>query len=854
MDKCLTLSSLVEGLKTHGEAAAVFAVRDDTVDRWSYASLADTIERMAAGLLRRGVSRAEPVAILAPNGPEWIAAYFAIVRAGALAVPIDHLIGKTELARVISDCECRRIVTTEVHLPDLRSLGQNMSLDVILLSGNGEATAEAQSWLNLLSHRPDALPKIHPDDPASLLYTSGTTGTPKGIVLSHGNLLANLEALLAAGLVRAGDRVLIPLPFHHAYPFTVGLLATLASGAAVVLPAGLSGPQLIHALKKTETTTMIGVPRLYVAMLAGIEAKLAARGRLAIAAYHRLLSLSVWLRRRFWIRIGRIVFQRLHKEFGPRLRLLGSGGARLEPETAWRLEGLGWEVISGYGLTETAPILTLNPRRRERIGSAGLPVRGVELRIDAPAGSEFGEVLARGPNVFAGYWNNPEATRSAFTGDNWFRTGDLGFLDGDGYLHIVGRAKELIVLSDGKNIFPDQIEDVIARNPFISEIAVLERAGVLVGLVVPDSDAVRARGEARVEALLREQVEQATAALPPYQRLSGLAVSREALPRTPLGKLKRHLLGDIYEGAKVGIRHELSAVLSDEDQALLKLPRAKQVWDWLVTLYPDRTLQPDDSPQLDLGIDSLQWVSLTLEMQERFGVSITEESIAGVATLRDLLEVVISAETAVPTAALSAEQERWLEPPGPVLLMLGRVIHILLRVIMRRWFRLTVSNIDRLPDAGPFIMAPNHTSYLDSLALAAVLSWPQLKSTYWAGWTGVLFRGPIGRLFSRIGRIFPVDPDRSPGASLEYGAATLARQNILVWFPEGRRSPTGQLRPFLPGVGVLAGTTKAPVVPVLIEGGFQALPTGRRLPRRHKMSITFGSPSRPAELEAAGSG
>jgi long-chain acyl-CoA synthetase len=180
------------------------------------------------------------------------------------------------------------------------------------------------------------------------------------------------------------------------------------------------------------------------------------------------------------------------------------------------------------------------------------------------------------------------------------------------------------------------------------------------------------------------------------------------------------------------------------------------------------------------------------------------------------------------------------------------VLFGLLRFIMRRWFRLTVEGIDRLPETGPFILTPNHTSFLDPVALIAALPWRRVKSTYWAGWTGILFRGRISRFFSRMARVFPVDPDRSPGLSLAYGTATLKRQNALVWFPEGWRSPTGELCPFMLGIGLLVNRTKAPAVPVLIEGGYQALPFDRWLPRRAKITVVFGSPLSVEALEAAG--
>ena len=860
-----TLVSLAEGFCARGDRTAIVALRGEEVERWSYAELAATIARLAAGLVRAGLGPGEPVAILAPARPEWVVTYFAIVAAGALPVPIDETFIDGELEAVIAHAGCRRVFTVEAHLERLRALGPGADLDLILLDGAKEGAGGGRSWRSLLAGAVAPLsaigaPHIDPDDPASLLYTSGTTGTPKGVPLTHRNFLSNLEALLAAGLVGPDDRVAVPLPLHHAYPFTAGVLGALGSGAALVLPAALTGPRIVQALKLGRATAMVGVPRLYGAMVDGIEAKVAARGLLARLAFRALLALSTALHRHFGLRAGRLLFRQLHRELAPDLRLMGSGGAHLDPEVAAKLEALGWEVLSGYGLTETAPILTFNPRGRARQETTGVPVAGVELRIAAAPGSDQGEIQARGPNVFAGYRDNPEATRAAFTDDGWFRTGDLGFLDADGYLHIVGRTKEMIVLSDGKNIFPEEIEAAYGESPYIREAAVFESGGRLTGLVVPDIDALRARGESHVETLLREEIETISLRLPPHKRLSGFALAREPLPRTNLGKLRRFLLPEIYARAKAGAGPARPAALSEEDRALLASHPAKEIWEWLVARYPDKPVTLAASPQLDIGIDSLEWVSLGLEMKERFAIVLTEDMVARVTTLRDFLEQAVAAAagpapgTALGMADLSAEQAQWLKPPGPFVVVLRAVLHGLERLLVRALLRVRVEGADNVPSSGPFVLAPNHTSYLDPFVLAAAIPWNRFRRIYWAGWTGVILTGPRGRRLSRMAQVFPVDPLASPAAGLAYGIAVLARGQGLVWFPEGRRSPSGRLLTFLPGVGALVAETGALAVPVRIRGTFEAWPTNRRLPRLRPVHVIFGRPLTPAELEAAGEG
>ena len=856
-----TLRSLIRGLSDYGDKPAIIAVRDDSPNILSHAELVDKVTRLAAGLVGLGVTHGESVAVLAPNLPASIICILSITAAGAVAVPLDTQLADAELARILVDSGCHRIFTTQAHVSRVRALEGPRDLELILLDENEESDERVRGWHCLLTGAAGDVPAIVPEDTAALIYTSGTTGPPKGVPLTHRNILANVDALLEERLAGPGDRVLLPLPLHHVYPLVVGMLAPLASGAAIVLPSGISGPEIIRALRLGRVTVMIGVPRLYAALVCGIKAKVSARGNIAARTFAVLLRSSIWLRRRCGLRVGRILFRTLHAEVGHDLRLLSSGGAHLDPDLAWMLEGLGWVVLTGYGLTETSPILTSNPRDRRRIGTVGVPVRGVELRIQPRDGAALGEVLVRGANVFSGYRDNPQATKAAFTSDGWFRTGDLGFVDTGGYLHIVGRADEMIVLADGKNVFPEGVEAVYAESPFIREVAVLERNGALVALVAADIDAFRARGAGRMEDFLREIMRNLSLRLPAYERVSGYAVTREALPRTRLGKFRRHLLPALYDRAQEGAAPPQPKALSDADRALLESPTGKRVWKWLLARYPDKVLTPDTSPQLDLGVDSLEWVTLTLEMQERIGVTLADEAIARVVTLRDLLAEAVAVEVAVgemPTEhvpeSTAPDLERWLKPPGALLSSVGLILYGINRLIFRSLFHLRREGIERLPQSGPFVLAPNHASFLDGFAVGAALPWRQARRIYWAGATERLFATPLQRLFSRAAHAFPVDPDRAAVSSLAFGSAVLAREKALVWFPEGRRSPNGRLQWFMPGIGVLLARSGVPVVPVHIGGAFEALPLGRRLPRFRPIVVVFGDPLDPAELESRGAG
>ena len=531
-----------------------------------------------------------------------------------------------------------------------------------------------------------------------------------------------------------------------------------------------------------------------------------------------------------------------------------SGGAALSAEVETTLIGLGWRVLTGYGLTETSPILAFNRPGRSRIGASGQALPGVQLRIANQDAEGAGEIEASGSSVFTGYRHDDAATRNAFTADGWFRTGDLGRLDAGWYLFIVARATETIVLPNGKKIDPESIEKAYATNPLIREIAVLHRAAGLAALIVPNDEAVREAGAFRIRGLIHDALNMRARTLPPHLRLTGFAVTRHPLPRTQLGKLRRHLLPALYENAHApqGTTHE--AVLSEADTALLAQPLAAAVWRWIRTRYPDPAIALDTSPQLDLGVDSLGWLDLTLALEHEFGIALTEQQIARIVTLRDLLR---EAVTATPSQAeppgISAPQNIWLAPYGPGVRAARFAGEAFLRGVMGTFFRLHVDGRQNLPPP-PFLVCPNHVSYLDSFALAAALPHRQLQSTYWAGWTGLLFTSRLRRLFSRAAQVIPIDPDRATAAGIALGSAVLSRGRTLVWFPEGGLSPDGSLQPFQPGIGLVLERYPVPVVPAYISGTAAALPPGKRLPRLRQIAVRFGAPLDPADAapDAAG--
>ena len=849
------IGGLLSGLAQRGRHPAVIAFGVNGSEAWDSATIADNARRLARGLRDAGIVRGCRVALWAPNSPVWIIAGLAVLAAGGVVVPIDELADPEQLDAALLSSAARVIFTTARHL---EACGEALcTLRVILVDadeGNGRL---ATGWLSLLGGQTEDLPIPGPDEPALLSWTSGTTGSPKAFLLTHRNLATNVEALQKLNIVSPRDRALLPLPLHHAYPFIVGMLTTLTIGTAIVLPGGTTGPLLVSALREAEVTTVIGVPRLYDAIWAALETRVATRGRGVRLLWRVLLRSASLLQRSTGLRPGRLLFASVRREIARHLRLLVSGGSRLETETENRLETLGWTVLSGYGLAETASLFTGNRPGARRPGSVGRPLADGEVRIADPDEEGVGEIELHGSSITKGYLDNPEANHEAFTADGWYRTGDLGFVDRDGFLFVTGRAKEVLVLGGGKKVVPEDLEPIYGGAPEIAEVALLEDKGALVALVRPDRAKLHDRGATNLRDGIRVILAERARDLPSWQRLSGFALTDQPLPRTRLGKYRRFLLPALYAEALAGSGRHARA-LTAEDRGLLGDPTAKAVWGLLRDRYPEEALDLDVDLALDLNLDSFGWMEIAVALQERLNIQLSEADIAGVRTIRELLHLAIERRNGSSTPsreapAMATDFERWLAPAGPLLTALSLGFYALNRLLMRGLFRLQVRGATNLPATGAFVITPNHISDLDGLAIAAALPWPQFQRLYWAGDVVRMFSNPLNRLFCRAVRVFPVDANH-PGAVLEAARRVLKAGHVQVWFPEAWRSPDGRLQRFLPGIGQLLLRSGAPAIPALIEGAFEALPRGRRIPRIHPITVTFGSPEPIRRLSVAGAG
>ena len=853
------ISGWLRELGSHGERPAMIALKGPSRQVWSFERLGRSIERVAAGLAKAGFGVGCRAVLLAKGSPEWVVVALGLVAAGGAVVPVDTQSTERSLKRILEDCTPRWVFTTVHEGARIRELFPELAVFYL-----DAPPGDAQSWETFLAEDGDSrrVPRAQPEDCAVLFYTSGTTGSEKGVPLSHRNLAVQLRAVREAGFVRETDRVLLPLPLHHVYPFVIGLLAPLALGIPVVFPEALTGPQVLRAIREGAVSVVIGVPRLYTALVSGLEARIAQGGAWGMPLFRLGLWISAGVNRFTGVSLGRWIFWPLHRAIGEKLRILASGGAALSPECAGILEALGWRVAVGYGLTETSPLLTIAPPGQVHGKSVGHALPGLELRIvDPETGVEtegIGEVLARGGSVFSGYWNLPEKTVKALDSGGWFHTGDLGFFDAHRELHLTGRISSLIVTEGGEKIQPEDLEAVYAECPGVREIGVLQWDGKLVAVIVPGMEP----GVAGIE--IRGALRSIYRRLPTYQRLSGVMITREPLERTTLGKIRRHRLLARYEQwVQTGQGGELSQeAFTEADCALLNEPVAGRAWEYFCERYPDKQLTPGMSLASELGVDSMEWLELTLAFRQRFEADLSESAIARIETLRDLLRELVSAGRAVSTAswwedpenALAEDQRRWLKPQGPWIREMARILYEIERFVVLKRFRLRVEGLEHLPESAVVVFVPNHLSYLDPPVLAAALGHPRMRETYWGGWTGVMTTHWWNRALSRLAQVVPIDPDNALISSMAFGAAALKLRKNLVWFPEGGVSSSGQLQAFKPGVGLLLEHSQILAVPVAIAGTERALPPGRWWPHRGEVSVKFGAPVGWSELELQGKG
>jgi len=550
----VTIGDILETInKKYGNKTALRIKNDDGSFRdISYVKLGRRTVSISSVLINLGVNKGDRVAILSENRPEWATAYFGIMSCGGTILPVDVKLADAEIRFILNDSEAKCIFLSGKYLDTIDRLRNDLPhLKNVILFDKSPRTDIIQ--LNKLRpHRgKDRARPIYPEDTAVIVYTSGTTGSAKGVEITYKSLL--FQALRFSEIIRCTpkEKLLSILPLNHMLEITGGLIAPLYSGSCVTYCDTLKTNTLLPLMRETGTTAIISVPLVLKLLYSGIIKKVTKLHPFKQKIFRALLALSSFLLK-FKIRAGRLLFPSVHKEFGWRLHTFISGGAPLSMDIEVGLNALGFRILQGYGLTETAPVVSVNTYKDNKFGSVGKPMPGVEIKIIKAKDSDTeGEILTRGPHVMKGYFRNPKKTAEAFEKDGWFRTGDLGYIDKDGFLFISGRKKNLIILGSGKKVFPEEVEDVVGRSPYIKEICVLAsiaERGLREGheevhaVVVPNTELFEQENitdKKAVKDKLYFEIARLSKDLAPYKRIMSFDVSYESLPKTVTAKIKR---------------------------------------------------------------------------------------------------------------------------------------------------------------------------------------------------------------------------------------------------------------------------------------------------------------------------
>lgn len=767
------------------------------------------------------IEKEEKVLIFSPNKPEMIYSFFGIWEQKGCVVIADYSSSVEELIYVLKDSEAKYMYTTLESKEKVEKALEVLPYKVNVLFFENNKIDDYKSNKQAVT----APPK---ESIALILYTSGTTGNPKGVMLSLGNIHAMAVALGEYKVFEKEDRFLAVLPLHHIFPLLGSVIVPLYFGSTIIFLKELSSDKILEAFKKYKITVLIGVPRLYELFHRGIMNKIKAS-----KVANLIFSIAKHINSQ---NLKKKIFRKVQDEFGGHVKYFVTGGAKLDLEIGQDLGTLGFSVIEGYGLTETSPIISFTRPKQIKHGSCGhiIPMSTVKF-------TEDGELLVKGENVFQGYYNKPEQTAEAFTEDGYFKTGDIGSIDSEGFLTITGRTKEMIVLSNGKNINPMDIETELMKlsNGVIEEVAVLEHDNILKAIILPNFKKIAEMKIQNINETIKWSIiDTYNAHAPKYKKILSLKLVKEELPKTRLGKLRRFKLKEIINDENIERKNVVEP--NFEEYRILKRYLHEAT---------NKNIYPDNHIELDLGFDSLEMVELDSFITQNFGIVVDEAIFSNNATVEKLsLYIKENAKKKEETQldwkeALSGDEEYKL-PTSAAGIYIGKIF---VKLFFKSYIRIKKEGNISLPKE-PFILIANHQSYLDAPLLASVIPLSFLKNTYFMA-TAKHFPKGYRRFLADNTNTIVVDINQNLGKTLKETAYALKKGKNMVIFPEGARTRDGELNEFKKSFAVLSKELGVPVVPFGIDGAYEALPFGSIFPRSKKITVKFFDPIYPDDYK-----
>jgi long-chain acyl-CoA synthetase len=880
---------VVTSANAHHDKIAMTLIEPHAKETITFGSMLAQVHSIAYRLGEEGISFGERVALIGENHPNWAIAYLGIIYRGAVVTPLDPAATTQALATFLKSAEAKLAFVSPASLDKFYSAcelsGTNIPAVALLSVTRTNGLGSFADWAETPVPKSfkDALPPANPEDLALLMYTSGTTGVPKAVPLTHGNIYAESSKVHEVMRISDQEVVLSLLPLFHAYSQIVNLWLATIVGAQVVYLKELSSAGIEQGLKESGATALVGVPRLWYLFHKKIWDSVTARPLPVRILFRSLLSCNGMLRDWLGINAGPWLFRKVHQSFGGKLRLAVSGGASFDVDVARDFHRLGFTILQGYGLTETSGAATVTRFEDNKIGSVGTPLNGVEVKIDEPNDDGVGEVLIRGPVVMSGYYKNPEANREAFTSDGWFRTGDLGRMDKHNHLYIAGRRKDVVKLPSGKNVFPEDVEAHYEQSPFVSEVCVLgvkdeysgfKRAEKLCAVVVPNFQYLRSQHIANAREWVIWELENLGRELPEYQRVHDFVLRAEPLPRTTTRKLKRFELARQLEALRKQAESKAGpkvVEITQADQALLDSPGGRATMAAVKQhVAESQTINPQMNLEIDLGLDSLARAECFVSVEQSLGIELKPDEAATVQTIAELAQLAnTKVETGIGAGELARARFCWhdalaqpalpekrpeevqelLKPkPGAAL-----VAYAILRIfygISRLLFRMEVNGTEVLMRIKPpFLICPNHQSYLDPFIVCSAYPRRVLNEVFHVG-ASMYFGNNLMAQLARLINVVPIDPDTHLLRAMRAGAAGLSAQKILTIYPEGQRSFDGKLHEFKKGAAILATEMKVPIIPVAVDGTYLVWPRNSWRFHFAKIRIMFGEPIDAQQIAA----
>ena len=774
--------------------------------KMTFAETWQKVEAQAQFLKLTGYGKGDVIAILSGTSPEWCITYMAITAIGAIALPLDTNLTAHQYREMLQSVDARAVFVSA----GLRNLLTHTA--VYEMEGGYPATGN--------NHLEE--PALTKHDIASLLFTSGTTGIPKIVSLTHGNILHVALACTRLEEYTENDLTLAMLPLYHVYAFESTFMAPLLTGSSIVFQPSLKGPDIIRTLGENRITIFPAAPQMWELFFDALVNKIKAQSTLKYRTFMFFLKTAPFLKVCGLNFLLQKIFRPVHDVFGHHIRFFISGGAPLKKEYFNYYSRMGFYIMEGYGLTETTGPIAIPYYKEAHAGAVGPPIPGNEVTIKNINADGIGEIWLKGEAVMAGYYKNEEANRQVFDDSGFFNTQDLGFVDSKGHIRITGREKNVIVLASGKNVYPEELELYFSSSSLIAEIAVFGRKidgrETVYAVIVPT---VKGAGS---YADVREAISELNKHLPSYKTLTHFALSADPLPcnstrKVLIDEVIRLLEQGAYQtdafGAAIA-RNILQPTDIREEEiigALGKKLRAK-------TLHANETLA-------DYRIDSLGFIELIIYLEDTLGIAVDMENVNFLMTLEEFVRYLAfcpqySGANLDDIILRSPIATKATVFPNP----LSEVVLFLVRIISRLFWHLRIVNKEGLIPKNSIIIA-NHQSFLDLPWLVGSLPYYRRKRLFITGkkelsFLGYPFAGSPILFVDRQGNVVP---------SLKAASDVLRSGDSLIIFPEGTRTSDGTVGKFKSGAAYLAYNLNKKIIPVTIKGAFEIMPRNTIIPR-----------------------